>query len=176
MVAPTAVRENISYLTQDTFLFPDSLRENISFARHAATEEDVLEAANSAGIDFVDSWPNGLDTLAGERGMEVSGGQRQRVAIARAMLRHAPIILLDEATSSLDNIAEAKIQNELETLLDGRSAFIVAHRLTSIRHVDRIFVLDDGRIVEEGDHKSLMIANGIYATLYRSQENGGAPE
>ena len=176
MAASSAVRENIAYLTQDTFLFPDSLRENISFARRGATEEEVSEAASAAGLDFVDSWPDGLDTPAGERGAEVSGGQRQRVAIARAMLRKAPVILLDEATSSLDNIAEAAIQNELEALLEGKSALIVAHRLTSIRHADRILVLDEGRIVEEGHHKSLMLADGLYAALYRNQEKGGAPE
>lgn len=168
-IAPSSLRQYISYITQDTFLFPESIRQNILLGSMKANKSNLIEEYESSIMDFVKEWPQGLDTLVGERGMQLSGGQRQRVAIVRAMLCDTPLVLLDEATSALDNMSEKQVQDALDRLLVGRSALIVAHRLSSIRNADRILVMDNGCIVEEGTHEFLMKQGGLYETLYQSQ-------
>jgi len=174
---PEALRAQLSFVTQNSDLFPVSLYENIAWAVQDATREQVECVCKSAGIyEFIKALPQGFDTLAGERGMQLSGGQKQRVAIARALLREAELLILDEATSALDAVTELEIQTELEKLIEGKTAIVVAHRLTSLRNVDRILVLDRGRIAEEGGHAELMARRGLYYTLYRKQqadENAG---
>lgn len=150
-------------------MFPESIRQNILLGSMKANKSNLIEEYESSIMDFVKEWPQGLDTLVGERGMQLSGGQRQRVAIVRAMLCDTPLVLLDEVTSALDNISEKQVQDALDRLLVGRSALIVAHRLSSIRNADRILVMDNGCIVEEGTHEFLMKQGELYETLYQSQ-------
>jgi len=158
-------------------LFHDSVRANIAYGRPSASLEEIMTAARAANAhDFIERMPDGYDTVVGERGMEMSGGQRQRVAIARAILRDPPILILDEATSALDTESERLIQQAIETLLEGRTVFVVAHRLSTVRRADEILLLDEGRIVERGDHAALVARGGRYKQLYDLQfESFGSP-
>ena len=154
-------------------MFHRTLGENIAFGRPGATAAEVHAAAEAAHVlEFADALPDGFDTLVGERGVKLSGGQRQRVAIARAVLRDAPVLLLDEATSALDSESEAHIQQALWRMMEGRTAIAVAHRLSTVAGMDRLVVLDRGRVVEEGSHAELLAAGGGYAQLWRRQSGG----
>lgn len=165
-----SLRRQIGVVTQETFLFSASLRDNIAYGKPEATDEEIIEAAKAAHIhDFIMSLPDGYDTLIGERGVGLSGGQKQRVAIARALLMDARILLLDESTSSVDVETEMQIQQAFSRLLKDRTAFIIAQRLSTIRDADRIIVLDNGRIVEEGTHEELLQLGGIYTAIYNLQ-------
>ncbi len=166
-----SLRSKIGIVPQEVLLFGGSIRENIAYAKPTATEEEIILAAKKANAwQFISQFPQGLDTLVGERGIKLSGGQRQRVAIARAILKDPAILILDEATSSLDAESEALVQEALNELMKGRTTLIIAHRLATIRKVDRIYVLTDGKIVEEGSHQELVQdASGIYANLIRLQ-------
>src|SRR6185312_7689523 len=164
------LRRQIAYVPQDPAMFHRSLRENIAFARPGATEADIQRAAEAAHVtEFVKALPDGFDTMVGERGVKLSGGQRQRVALARAILRDAPILLLDEATSALDSESELLVQEALWQLMEGRTALVVAHRLSTVAGMDRLVVLDRGRIIEQGGHHDLLAANGSYAKLWQHQ-------
>ncbi len=164
------LRGAIGLVSQDVFLFHGTVRENLAYGRPEADFDELVRAAKIAEAhDFVSALPEGYDTVVGERGQKLSGGQRQRLSIARAVLKDPPILILDEATSSVDNETEAAIQRSLQTLEQGRTTLIVAHRLSTIRHADRIYVLDAGRVAEVGDHDTLLAAGGIYAALWRVQ-------
>lgn len=172
---PAAVRARIAIVPQDVIIFAASVRDNIAFGRPGASDAEIEAAAKAALADeFVARLPQGYDTLLGERGVTLSGGQRQRIAIARAILRDAPILLLDEATSALDAASEALVQEALEHLMQGRTTLVVAHRLATVLKADRILVMKDGRIVEEGTHASLVAKSGVYAELARLQFETGA--
>ena len=163
-------RSQIGVVFQDNFLFDGSVYENIAYSRPDATREDVLRAGAIARCDeFVEKLPDGYDTVVGERGVKLSGGQRQRVAIARAILADPRILILDEATSSLDSESEALIQEGLAELMKGRTTFVIAHRLSTIRRADAILVVEGGRIVERGRHEDLLARGGRYADLYNRQ-------
>ena len=169
-VTMTSLRDHIALVTQEPFLFDDTLRANIAYARPEATEQEIEDAArNAAAHDFITALPQGYDTSAGEAGTRLSGGQRQRIAIARAFLKNAPILLLDEATSALDTESEQKVQEALERLMVGRTTLMIAHRLSTVRNADRIYVIDAGRVVEQGDHATLVADGGLYARLARAQ-------
>ena len=163
-------RTQLGVVLQDTFLFAGTIRENVAFSRPGAPEAQIAEACRIARVsEFADRFPQGLDTVVGERGVKLSGGQRQRVSIARAILADPRILILDEATSSLDSESEAHIQAGLQALMAGRTTFVIAHRLSTIRRADQILVVEDGRIVERGNHGSLYAANGRYRDLYDRQ-------
>ncbi|MGW4351773.1 ABC transporter ATP-binding protein [Nocardia sp. NPDC004582] len=167
------LRSLLSYVPQDPAMFHRSLSDNIRFARPEATDDEVRRAAKAAHVtEFADGLPEGMDTLIGERGVKLSGGQRQRVALARAILRDAPILLLDEATSALDSESELLVQQALWELMEGRTALVVAHRLSTVAGMDRLIVLDRGRIVEQGSHEELLRGEGTYAQLWRHQSGG----
>ncbi len=167
------LRAQIAYVPQDPQMFHRSLRDNIAFGRPGACDREIRAAAAAAHVlEFADALPDGFDTLVGERGVKLSGGQRQRVAIARAILRDAPILLLDEATSALDSESEAHIQAALWDLMAGRTAVVVAHRLSTVARMDRLVVLDRGTIVEEGTHAQLLDAGGTYGGLWARQSGG----
>lgn len=164
------LRENISLVLQESFLFPMSVAENIAFGRPGATREEIIAAARIAQAhDFIERLPHGYDTVLGERGDALSGGERQRIAIARALLKDAPILILDEPTSALDAHTERKIFDALSQLMEGRTTFIISHRLSTIRRADLILALEDGCIVERGTHESLLAEDKVYAHLYRHQ-------
>ncbi|MCB0685115.1 MAG: ATP-binding cassette domain-containing protein [Saprospiraceae bacterium] len=167
----TALRKRISVVPQEVILFGGSIRENILYGRHGASEAEIIEAAKKANAwDFITSFPEQLDTVVGERGVKLSGGQRQRIAIARAILRDPDILILDEATSSLDAESEKVVQDALNKLMEGRTSVIIAHRLSTIRDVDCIYVIEEGRIVEQGSHQELAAKdNGAYSHLARLQ-------
>jgi ATP-binding cassette, subfamily B, bacterial MsbA len=165
-----SLRRQIAIVTQDTFLFDDTIRNNIAYGRAERSLEEIIEAAKAAFIhEFVEGLPEGYDTLIGERGQRLSGGQRQRIAIARAILKDAPILILDEATSSLDTESERLVQAALYNLMERRTTLVIAHRLSTIRRADRIVVMDQGGIVEIGDHQTLMERPGPYRRLYELQ-------
>jgi subfamily B ATP-binding cassette protein MsbA len=163
-------REQLGLVLQDDFLFAGTVRENLLFARPDATEEQVHDAARAAHVlEFTDRFPDGLETVIGERGIKLSGGQRQRVTIARALLANPRILLLDEATSSLDTESESLIQKSFDALLQGRTTLVIAHRLSTIQRADLILVVEDGRIVERGRHSDLLERRGRYYELYTLQ-------
>jgi len=165
---------NISIVGQDPFLFNTTIAENIRYGRRDATLEQIVEAAKAANIhEFIQSQPESYDTIVGEQGVRLSGGQKQRLTIARAILKDAPILILDEATSSLDTESEKQVQTALRNLMAGRTTFVIAHRLSTVQHADCIVVLRDGRIVEQGKHEELLARGGEYARLYRTQAEGG---
>ena len=169
-VSAASLRQQIAVVSQDTYLFGGSLRENIRVGRPDASEEEVEAAATGAlAHDFIKDLPQGYDTSVGENGAQLSGGQRQRIAIARAILKRAPILLLDEATSSLDSQSEKVVQVALDRLMEGRTTIVVAHRLSTILNADRIYVFDQGAIVQEGTHRELLAAGGLYRSLYDHQ-------
>ncbi|MGW3135972.1 ABC transporter ATP-binding protein [Streptomyces sp. NPDC001139] len=169
----TDLRGLIAYVPQDPAMFHRTLRDNIAFARPDATDAEIRRAAEAAHVtEFADALPHGFDTMVGERGIKLSGGQRQRVALARAILRDAPILLLDEATSALDSESEILVQEALWRLMEGRTALVVAHRLSTVAGMDRLVVLDRGRIVEQGTHQELLAAEGAYAKLWSHQSGG----
>jgi ABC-type multidrug transport system fused ATPase/permease subunit len=165
------LRQQIALVPQDIFLFGGSIRENIAYGDPDAPEEMIMDAARQANAwEFIERFPEGLDTIVGERGTQLSGGQRQRVAIARALLKNPSILILDEATSSLDSESERLVQDALEHLMTGRTSIVIAHRLSTVRNADRIFVLDHGKLVESGTHESLMrIPDGKYRNLSELQ-------
>lgn len=172
-VTQHSLRTAISVVPQEPALFHRTIRENIAYGKPDATFEEIMTAAKLAEAhDFIASLPLGYDTLVGERGVKLSGGQRQRVAIARAILKDAPILVLDEATSALDSESEVAIQKALHELMNGKTVIAIAHRLSTLREMDRIIVLDRGAIVEEGTHDALVQKNGIYARLWEHQAGG----
>jgi len=163
-------RTQLGVVLQETFLFDGTIRENVAFSRPDATEEEVLAACRIARVDeFAESFEKKYDTVVGERGVKLSGGQRQRVSIARAILANPRILILDEATSSLDSESEALIQEGLAFLMRGRTTFVIAHRLSTIRRADQILVVEGGRIIERGTHESLYAAGRRYFELYTKQ-------
>lgn len=165
-----SLRKQIAVVLQETFLFNGTVRENITYGKPDASEEEMIAAAKAAyAHEFIMNLPQGYDTEIGERGVKLSGGQKQRLALARAILTDPRILILDEATSSVDAEAEYLIQRALEKVLEGRTALIIAHRLSTIRHADRIIALEDGRIVEVGDHHELLARGGLYSQMYRRQ-------
>jgi len=169
--AKRELRDQISTVSQDTFLFDDSVMGNLKMGRAEASQEEVILAAQQAQAhEFIESLPDGYDTIIGERGTRLSGGQKQRLAIARAFLKNAPILILDEATSSLDSESEAKIQKALESLVKGKTVFIIAHRFSTIKLADRILVFEKGRITGDGGHDELIESNTVYKELYQRQE------
>ncbi len=172
-VTQESLRSAISYVPQDPYLFHRSLRENISYGKPDATIDEIKTAAKKAhAMEFIDSLPGGIDTIVGERGVKLSGGQRQRIAIARAILKDAPILILDEATSALDSESEKYIQDALSILMKDKTSIVIAHRLSTISSLDRIIVIDEGSIVEDGTHTELMSYNGLYAGLWNYQTGG----
>jgi ATP-binding cassette, subfamily B, bacterial len=172
-VPQAALRSAIGYVPQDPSMFHRTIADNIRFGRPGATDEEVRCAARMAhAAEFIDALPAGYQTLVGERGVKLSGGQRQRIAIARAILKDAPILVLDEATSSLDSESEALIQDALWTLMANRTAIVIAHRLSTVRGMDQLVVLEHGRIVEQGSHDALLRHDGIYAALWAHQSGG----
>lgn len=172
-VSQADLRQHIAYVPQEPMLFHRSLRENIAYGKPGASDDEILAAAKSANaIEFIEKLPKGLDTVVGERGVKLSGGQRQRVAIARAIIKDTPILLLDEATSALDSESEQLIQDALSELMNDRTSIVIAHRLSTIAKLDRIVVIDDGKIIEQGSHKELIELNGTYAKLWSHQSGG----
>ena len=169
-VTLSSLRSQIAIVSQEVVLFDGTIRENIAYGAPDATDDVVRSAVDAAALsDFIDRLPQGLDTIIGEAGSRLSGGQKQRISIARAILRNTPILILDEATSALDSESEARIQTALSTLMKGRTSFVVAHRLSTIRNADRIVVMADGHIRETGTHEALLSLNGVYAQLVATQ-------
>lgn len=172
-VTQESLHHAIAYVAQEPMLFHRSLRDNIAYGKPDATDDEILYAAKSAfAYEFIKDLPNGLETLVGERGVKLSGGQRQRIAIARAILKDAPILVLDEATSALDSESEKLIQDSLSELMKNRTSIVIAHRLSTIAKLDRIIVLDNGKIAEDGTHAELLTKKGIYSRLWNHQSGG----
>lgn len=172
-VAQASLHQAIAYVPQEPLLFHRSLRDNISYGNPKASFKAIKQAAKQASADeFIDNLPDGYDTMVGERGVKLSGGQRQRIIIARAILKNAPILVLDEATSALDSDSEAKIQAAMDELMKGRTSIVIAHRLSTIAKLDRILVLDQGKIIEDGTHRQLLAKKGEYAKLWQRQSGG----
>jgi subfamily B ATP-binding cassette protein MsbA len=172
-----SLRSQIGMVTQQTILFNDTVRNNIAYGSPEATQEEIREAARAAhALNFIQHLPEGFDTVIGEGGARLSGGERQRISIARAILRNAPILILDEATSSLDTESEREVQQAIENLVQSRTTFVIAHRLSTIRNADRIIVIQDGIIVEEGTHETLLPLEGVYKMLYDMQFRDDAME
>jgi ATP-binding cassette subfamily B protein len=169
-VSRRSLRQQIAYVGQDVFLFRGTVRENIAFGKPDATEDEIISAAKVAcAHDFIAAFPRGYDTPVGEHGLQLSGGQRQRIAIARALIKNAPIILLDEATAALDSESERLVRDAIEHLCQGRTTLVIAHRLHTVAHADRIFVIEQGAVVESGRHEELLKKGGRYASFYRLQ-------
>jgi ATP-binding cassette subfamily B protein len=176
-LAQSDVRRMIAYVPQEPALFHRSLRENIAYGKPEASMDEVIAAAKLAHAhEFIEKLSQGYETLVGERGVKLSGGERQRVAIARAILKDAPILILDEATSALDTVSEQYIQEALDTLMQGRTTLVIAHRLSTVRKMDRILVFAEGQVVEEGTHDQLVTKNGVYAGFWNRQTSGFAPQ
>jgi ATP-binding cassette subfamily B protein len=172
-ITQASLRRAISYVPQEPLLFHRSLAENIGYGKEQPSHNEIINAAKLAHADeFISELPDQYETLVGERGIKLSGGQRQRVAIARALLKEAPILILDEATSALDSESEKYIQEGFEELMKGKTTLVVAHRLSTIKHLDRIIVLDKGTIVQDGTHAELIKQKGLYATLWEHQSGG----
>jgi subfamily B ATP-binding cassette protein MsbA len=166
----SSYRRHLAVVLQETFLFDGTIRENVALSRPEASEDQIIAACRVARVDdFARTLPDGYDTVVGERGVRLSGGQKQRVSIARAILSNPRILILDEATSSVDSVSEALIQEALTSLMKGRTTFVIAHRLSTIRRADQILVLDNGHIVERGTHESLLAAGSLYAQLCLTQ-------
>jgi ATP-binding cassette, subfamily B, bacterial len=175
-VTQESLRQHMAIVPQDISLFHRSVLENIRYARPEASQQDVLRAAEMAHCrDFIEAMPEGFATIVGDRGVKLSGGQRQRLAIARALLKDAPILLLDEATSALDTESELAIQAALDRLMNGRTVIAIAHRLSTLRSFDRIIVMDEGRIVDDGSPEELAARPGPYRDLLRNQRMDGMP-
>lgn len=171
-ITVSSLRENIGVVAQDVYLFSGSIRENIAYGKENASDGEIREAARLAGADeFIESLPDGYDTYVGERGVKLSGGQKQRISIARVFLKNPPILILDEATSALDNESERIVQQSLEKLAKGRTTFTIAHRLTTVKNADRILVITEDGIAEEGAHAELLARGGIYSELYKMYSN-----
>jgi ATP-binding cassette, subfamily B, bacterial len=171
-----SLRDTVGVVTQDSHLFHETIAENLRYAKSAATEDEMWEALRGAQVaDLVRTLPDGLDTVVGERGYRFSGGEKQRIAIARLLLKHPSIVILDEATAHLDSESEAAVQRALSVALRGRTALVIAHRLSTVRDADQILVLDHGRIVERGRHDELVAAGGLYSELYRTQFAAASP-
>jgi ATP-binding cassette, subfamily B, bacterial MsbA len=165
-----SLRSQIAIVTQDTILFNDTVRNNIAYGQPHVSPQRVEDAARAAlAHDFIMALPEGYDSLIGERGLRLSGGERQRLSIARAILKDAPILILDEATSALDTESESLVQSALQNLMTGRTVFVIAHRMSTVRRADRILVLDSGMIIDEGSHEDLMSHTGPYRRLYDLQ-------
>ena len=176
-VSRRSLRQHIAYVGQDVFLFRDTIRENIAFGKPGASNDEIVAAAKAAyAHDFILSFPRGYDTPVGEHGLQLSGGQRQRVAIARALIKNAPIILLDEATAALDSESELQVREAMEHLCQGRTTLAIAHRLHTVSHADRIYVVEDGRAVESGRHDELLRKGGRYASFYSLQLEAQEPQ
>lgn len=173
-VSLASIRKNCAFVPQDTSLFNRTIRENITYgiSRKVSNAEIKKAAERAQALSFIEALPNGFDSLVGERGVKLSGGQRQRIAITRAMLSQAPLVILDEATSALDSVSEQNIQRALNEVMKNRTAIVIAHRLSTLKHLDRIIVLDNGKVAETGSHDELVAQNGIYADLWRRQKNG----
>ena len=164
-----SLRRNIGIVQQDVFLFAGTIRENIAYGRLGASDDEIMEAARRARLDdMIAQLPEGLDTVTGERGVKLSGGQKQRMAIARMFLKNPPILILDEATSALDTETERAIQASLAELAEGRTTLVIAHRLATIRNADRIVVVTESGITEQGRHEELMSSGGIYQRLHEA--------
>ena len=169
-VTQVSLRRQIAYVPQEPLLFHRTIRENIAYGRPEASFEEIRQAAADANaLEFIERLPDGFDTITGERGVKLSGGQRQRIAIARAILTNAPILVLDEATSALDSESEQLIQSALQNLMKGRTSIVIAHRLSTVASLDRIVVLKNGKVVEDGMHRDLIAGSGEYADLWSRQ-------
>jgi ATP-binding cassette subfamily B protein len=165
-----SIHDVVGVVTQDAHLFHETIRSNLVYAKPGATDEELLEVLRAAQIlPLVESLPDGLDTLVGDRGYRLSGGEKQRIAIARLLLKAPDVVVLDEATAHLDSESEQAVQEALKIALAGRTSLVIAHRLSTVREADLILVVDGGRIVEQGGHAALLAAEGVYAELYRTQ-------
>jgi ATP-binding cassette subfamily B protein len=176
-VTQESLRRAIAMIPQDPSLFHRSLMDNIRYGRLTASDEEVIAASQKAHADdFINVLPEAYEVLVGERGVKLSGGQRQRIAIARAVLKNAPILILDEATSQLDSVTESRIQDSLWELMQDKTTLVIAHRLSTLLHMDRILVFDKGHIVEDGTHNELLNIRGLYKTLWDAQVGGFLPD